>query len=124
MAMLENITTYYVFATLAPQKHPKRSILAIFGPTMSATLQFGLNIGPNLAPCQQYLRLEEARKCYHKPTMSNKTFLPSHEVPRIMGTKAKKTPMCSVSLIAIELKGLAAPGEALKNMVSIMENCS
>ena len=32
-----------------------------------------------------------------------------------MMAKAKKTPMCSVSLIAIELKGLAAPGEALKN---------
>ena len=32
-----------------------------------------------------------------------------------MRAKAKKTPMCSVSLIAIELKGLAAPGEALKN---------
>ena len=33
----------------------------------------------------------------------------------MMRTKAKKTPMCSVSLIAIELKGLVAPGEALKN---------
>ena len=32
-----------------------------------------------------------------------------------MRAKAKKTPMCSVSPIAIELKGLAAPGEALKN---------
>ena len=32
-----------------------------------------------------------------------------------MRAKAKKAPMCSVSLIAIELKGLAAPGEALKN---------
>ena len=32
-----------------------------------------------------------------------------------MRAKAEKTPMCSVSLIAIELKGLAAPGEALKN---------
>ena len=31
-----------------------------------------------------------------------------------MRAKANKTPMCSVSLIAIELKGLAAPGEALK----------
>ena len=33
-----------------------------------------------------------------------------------MRAKAKKTPMCSVSLIAIELKGLAALGEALKNI--------
>ena len=32
-----------------------------------------------------------------------------------MKAKAKKTPMCSVMLIAIKLKGLAAPGEALKN---------
>ena len=32
-----------------------------------------------------------------------------------MRAKAKKTPMYSESLIAIELKGLAAPGEALKN---------
>ena len=31
-------------------------------------------------------------------------------------TKAKKAPMCSVSLIAIELKGMAALGEALKNI--------
>ena len=41
--------------------------------------------------------------------------LSSHKVPRIMRAKAKKTPMCSASLIAIKLKGLAAPGEALKN---------
>ena len=33
-----------------------------------------------------------------------------------MRTKAKKAPMCSVSLIAEELEGLAAPGEALKNV--------
>ena len=33
-----------------------------------------------------------------------------------MRAKAKKTPMCSASLIARKLKGLAAPGEALKNM--------
>ena len=39
---------------------------------------------------------------------------PSHKVPRLMKAKVKKTPMCSVSVIAIELKGLAAPGEALK----------
>ena len=31
-----------------------------------------------------------------------------------MAAKAKKAAMCSVSLIVIELKGLAAPGEALK----------
>ena len=29
--------------------------------------------------------------------------------------RAKKAPMCSVRLLAIKLKGLAAPGEALKN---------
>ena len=32
-----------------------------------------------------------------------------------MRAKAKKTPMCSANLISIELKGLAAPGDALKN---------
>ena len=37
-----------------------------------------------------------------------------------MRAKAKKTPMCSVSLIAIELKGLAAPGEALKNFKRLL----
>ena len=30
--------------------------------------------------------------------------------------KAKKAPMCSLTLLAIELKGLVAPGEALKNI--------
>ena len=114
IAMLQNIAIYYVFATLAPQKHPKRSILAILGPTMSATPLFGVNIGPEVAPCTQFLKPNDARKGYHEPTMSNKTPLPSHKVPEIMRTKAKKAPMCSVSLIAIELKGLAAPGEALK----------
>ena len=44
----------------------------------------------------------------------SKAPLSSHKVPRIMRAKAKKTPMCSASLIAIKLKGLAAPGEALK----------
>ena len=47
--------------------------------------------------------------------MSNKTTLPCHKVPGIMRAKAEKAPMCSISLIAIELKGLAAPHEALKN---------
>ena len=50
IATLQNTTIYKVFATLAPQKHPKSSILAIFGPTMSATPQFGVQIRPNLAP--------------------------------------------------------------------------
>ena len=31
-----------------------------------------------------------------------------------MGAKAKKARMCSVRIIVIELKGLAAPGQALK----------
>ena len=34
-----------------------------------------------------------------------------------MRAKAKKTPVCSVILIAIRLKGLAALGEALKNIM-------
>ena len=62
IAMLQNIDIYYVFATLAPQNHPKRSILAIFGPTMSATPQCGVQTGRNLVPFQQYLNPDDARK--------------------------------------------------------------
>ena len=111
--MLQNIAIYYVFATLAPQRHPKKSILAIPGPTMSATPHFGDKIGPNLGLYKQYLKPDDARKGYHEPTMSTK---PSSK-SRMMRAKAKKTPLCPVSLIAIELKGLAAPGEALKNIL-------
>ena len=68
--MLQNIAIYYVFATLAPQSHRKRSILAIFGPTMSATPQFGVKIGANLVQRKQYLKPDDARKGYHEPTMS------------------------------------------------------
>ena len=41
--------------------------MAIFGPTMSATPQFGVQIGPNLAPYKQYLKPDDARKGYHEP---------------------------------------------------------
>ena len=110
IAMLQNISIYLVFATLAPQEHPKKSISAIFGPTMSATHQFGDKIGPNLGLYKQFLKPDDARKGYDEPTMSTKP----HSKSRIMRAEAKKTPMCSINLIAIELKGLAAPGEALK----------
>ena len=70
LAMLQNIAIYQVFATLAPQKHPRRFILAIFGPTMSATPQFGGKLGSNLAPCKQYLKPDDARKGYHERSMS------------------------------------------------------
>ena len=99
---------------MAPEEHPQRSIVAIFGPTMSATPQFGDKIGPSLGPYEQHLRPDDARKGYLEPTMSTKP--PSKS--RIMRAKAKKTPLCPVSLIAIELEGLAAPGEALKNIYS------
>ena len=97
---------------MAPQKHLRRSISPIFGPTMSATPQFGVQIGPSLAPYRQHQKPDDGRKGAYNV---NKTPPPSHKVPRITRAKAKKTPMYSVSLIAIELKGLAAPGEALKN---------
>ena len=113
IAMLQNIRIYTVFATLAPQRHPKRSILAIPGPTMSDTPQFGEKFGPNLGPYEQHLKLDDARKGYHERTMPPQP--PSKS--RIMRGKAKKTPLCPVSLIAIKLKGLAAPGEALKNIL-------
>ena len=61
------------------------------------------------------LNPDDARKGYHESTMSNKTPFLSHKVPRIMGAKAKKPPMCSISLIVIELKGLVAWSEAITN---------
>ena len=69
IAMLQNITIYYVFATLAPQKHAKRSILAILDPTMAALPQFGVRSGPS----KKHLKPLDARKDYHEPTMSNTT---------------------------------------------------
>ena len=71
--MLQNIAIYSVFTMLAPQKHPKRSILAILGPTMSATAQFGVKIGPDVAPCKQYLKPDDVTKGDHGPTKSNET---------------------------------------------------
>ena len=114
VATLQNLTIYAIFATLAPKRHPRRSTLAIFGPTMSATPQFGDKIGPNPGPYEQHLKPDDARKACHEPTMSTK---PSSK-SRVMKTKVKKTSLCPVSLIAIKLKGLAAPGEALQNMLS------
>ena len=99
---------------MAPQEHPKRSLLAIFGPTMSDAPQFGVKIGSILAQREQYLKPDDTRKSKPRAYKVNKTSFPSHKVPRIMRAKAKKAPMCSVSLIAIELKGLAAPGKALE----------
>ena len=43
------------------------------------------------------------------------TPLPCHEDASFIRAKAKYASMCSTSLIAIGLKGLAALGEALKN---------
>ena len=46
--------------------------MAICGPTMSATPQFGVQIGPKLAQYMQYLKPGEGRKGYREPTMSTK----------------------------------------------------
>ena len=81
---------------------------------MSATPLFGLKIGPEMAPCTQFVKANDAKKGHHEPTMSNETPLPSDKVPRNYEDQGQEAPMCSVSLIVIELKGLAAPGEALK----------
>ena len=54
------------------------------------------------------------KKGHPNPTMSNNVSLPNHKVLRIMRAKAKKATMSSVSLLAIDFEGLAAPGEALK----------
>ena len=115
MPQCKNTAIYYVFATLAPQKHPKKSILATFGPTMSPTPQFGDKIGPNLGLYKQYLKPDDARKGHQEPPMSTK---PSSK-SRIMRAKAKKTLLCPESLLATVLKGLAAPGEALKNYLKL-----
>ena len=80
---------------------------------MSAIPQFGDKIGPNLGPYEQHLRPDDARKGYHERALSPKPLSKS----RIMRGKAEKTPLCPVSLIAMKLKGLAAPGEALKNFM-------
>ena len=88
--------------------------MATFGPTMSATHQFGGKIGYNLAPCQQYLKPDDAREGYHEPTVLTKP-LSKSPGPQNYEGQGQKAPMCSVSLFAIDLKGLAAPGEALKN---------
>ena len=81
--MIQNIAIYYVLATLVPQKHPKRSISAIFGPTMSATPEFGIQIEPNLTPYKQYVKPDDARKGYHKPTMSTKHLLQGARFPEL-----------------------------------------
>ena len=77
---------------------------------MSATLQFGTKIVPNLAPFKQHLKPDDGRKRIHDV---NKTTLPSHKVPKIMRANAKKAHICSESLIEIKLLGLAAPPKAL-----------
>ena len=87
---------------------------ATFGPTMSATPQLAVKIGANLAPSEHYLKPDDPTKGHHKRIMSNKAPLPCHDLFGTMTAKAKKAPMCSMNLIAIELQGLAAPGEALK----------
>ena len=91
----------------------KRSIVAIFGPTMSATLQFGIKIGPNLAPqYKQHLKPDDARRGYHEPTMFTKPPSKS-EGPQNCGGQGQV--VCSINLIAMELEGPAAPGKALKS---------
>ena len=72
VAMLQNTSIYYVFATLAPQKHPKISILVILGSTISATPQCGIKIGPHLAPSKESLKPDDGKKGYHEPTMPTK----------------------------------------------------
>ena len=102
IAMLQNIAIHYVFATLAPQKHPMRSILAIFGPIMSATSQFGVKIGPSLAKCKQCPKPDDARSGYPSESQG----------PQNYEGQAKKAPMCSESLVAIELKGTGGTGRS------------
>ena len=87
--------------------------MAIFGSTMSATPQCGVKIGPNLVPRKQYLKPDDTRKGYHEPTMPTR-HLSKSQGPQNYEGQGQEGSMCAVSLIAIELKGLAAPGKALK----------
>ena len=102
------------FCHIGTTDAPKGSILVIFDSTRSATCQFGLKIGPNRSPCKPYVKPDDPRKVHHKLAMLNKTPLPRHKVPRIhvQGQAGTHT---FISLTAIELKGLPAPGEGLKN---------
>ena len=61
---------------------------------------------------------DAAQNDYHEPTMSKKYTSKSQETQTYEGQGQEGTHVFSTSnqnLIAIELKGLAAPGEALKN---------
>ena len=83
---------------------------------MSATCQFGLKIGDNLTPCQQYLKPDDAEKATTSPQCQQNPPSKSQGPQNYEGRGQEGTyqAMCSVSLLAIGLKGLAAPGEALK----------
>ena len=118
IAMLQDISIYYGFAKLALQKHPKRSRMATFGPIMPARPRFKLKIGSNLRPSKPNLRPNVPGNAHLEPTMSSNTHLPCHKVLMSMMPKPKQSLMWSRTRIAIELKGLAAPGEALKNYKS------
>ena len=85
--MLQNTSIYKVLVTLAPQKHTKRPILATFGPTMSDTSQFGVQI--MLAISEAWWSQKRQEQTYYV----KQTPLPCHKIPRILGAKAKKAPI-------------------------------
>ena len=89
--------------------------MATFGPIMPARPRFKLKIGSNLRPSKPNLRPNVPGNAHLEPTMSSNTHLPCHKVLMSMMPKPKQSLMWSRTRIAIELKGLAAPGEALKN---------
>ena len=68
----------------------------------------------NLAPSKQYLKPDDARKGYNEPTMPTRHSSKS-QGPRNHEGQDQENSML-VSLITMEVKGLAAPGEALKNI--------
>ena len=89
--------------------------MATFGPIMPAKPRFKLKIGSNLRPSKPNLRPNVPGNAHLEPTMSSNTHLPCHKVLMSMMPKPKQSLMWSRTRIALELKGLAAPGEALKN---------
>ena len=73
------------------------TMLAIVVFTMSATPQFGVKIVPNLAPCQQYLKPDDASKDYHEPAVLTK--------PSSKSQGPQKAPTCSVRHISLACAG-------------------
>ena len=107
-----------LFTTFLPHWHPRSTPRGQYWPSWVPPCQLHFNSKSRLNPIWHHMSNIWSLMTPEKATTSLKCQqmpFPSHKVPRIMGAKAKRAPVCSENLIAIKLKGLAAPGEALKN---------